>query len=94
MAELLYRILEVTLQPTQYITDSKRDSPLLESLIEDFPHVALELQIFSFYKTIETYFMGTPVKKVSNLSRYHCFGLKVQSSSQSELSLSFANLAG
>lgn len=38
---------------------------MLESLNEEFRHVAPELQIFSFYETIETQVNGLPLKKVS-----------------------------
>ena len=47
---------------------------MLESLNEEFRHVAPELQIFSFYETIETQVNGLPLKKVSTAGIIVCLG--------------------
>jgi predicted Ser/Thr protein kinase len=74
LAELLDSILQVTFHPKQYVTDLKSHSPMLESLNEEFRHVAPELQIFSFYETIETQVNGLPLKKVSTAGIIVCLG--------------------
>ncbi|OBT60774.1 hypothetical protein VE03_09745 [Pseudogymnoascus sp. 23342-1-I1] len=56
LAELLNKILQVSFRhtPKQYITDLNRNSPALESMNDEFRHVARALKIVSFYETLPT----------------------------------------
>ncbi|KAL5348092.1 hypothetical protein ACLOAV_006572 [Pseudogymnoascus australis] len=56
LAELLNKILQVSFNhtPKQYITDLNRNSPALESMNDEFRHVARALKIVSFYETLPT----------------------------------------
>jgi len=56
LAELLNKILQVSFihTPKQYITDLNRNSPALESMNDEFRHVARVLKIVSFYETLPT----------------------------------------
>lgn len=63
LAELLNKILQVsfTHTPKQYITDLSRNSSTLESINDEFRHVARVLKIASFYETLPT---SIGVKKI------------------------------
>lgn len=65
LAESLGKILKVCFSSKQYVADLRRDSPMLESLNEEFRHIAPKLQIFSFYETAETPVASSAVKEVS-----------------------------
>ena len=57
LALTLNRILSVSFaghSQKQYISDLNKNSSTLEDLNENFRHVASQLQIFSFYETLET----------------------------------------
>ena len=62
LAGVLDRILEVSFASRQYVADLKKDSSMLEGLNEEFRHFAPQLQIYSFYETMETAISGTPIK--------------------------------
>jgi pimeloyl-ACP methyl ester carboxylesterase len=65
LATVLNRILTVSIfmqSPKQYITELQKSSPTIENLNEGFANHAAELQIFSFYETLET-----PVGPVKNM---------------------------
>jgi len=57
LALILNRILSVSFaghSQKQYISDLNKNSSTLEDLNENFRNVASQLQIFSFYETLET----------------------------------------
>jgi len=57
LALILNRILSVSFaghSQKQYISDLNKSSSTLEDLNENFRNVASQLQIFSFYETLET----------------------------------------
>jgi hypothetical protein len=56
LAEILNRVLSVSFHQSSkaYITDLKRNSPALADINEQFRHYAPDLQIISFYETLQT----------------------------------------
>ena len=57
LAAVLNRILTVSIfmqSPKQYIAELEKSSPSIETLNEGFANHAAEIQIFSFYETLET----------------------------------------
>ena len=57
LAEMLNRILSVSLSiysPKNYISELNRNSPALEDINETFRNVASNLDVYSFYETLET----------------------------------------
>lgn len=57
LAEMLNRILSVSLSiysPKTYISELNRNSPALEDINETFRNIAPNLDVYSFYETLET----------------------------------------
>ncbi len=57
LAEALNRILSASLStysPKKYLSDLRRNSSALEEINETFRNIAPNLDIFSFYETLET----------------------------------------
>ncbi len=51
-AQILTRILNVSLTPRPFVIDLHRNSLATQSIYEEFPHYCQDLQLFSFYETL------------------------------------------
>jgi len=58
-ASLLSKLLSLSLNSKPFVGDLERNSHATQNINDEFPHLCQNLQLFSFYETLPTKYVGS-----------------------------------